>query len=95
MKSRIFRAPDGSSTGAAPSEAATLSTAPAVGAHASAPLGPIKIAARDVCVFYGEKQALFDVSLEIPDKTVTALVRRIFLVLTAAAARIVAGLEAA
>ncbi len=74
MKSRIFRAPDGSSTGAAPSEAATLSTAPAVGAHASAPLGPIKIAARDVCVFYGEKQALFDVSLEIPDKTVTALI---------------------
>ena len=74
MKSRIFRAPDGSSTGTAPSEAATLSTAPAVGAHASAPLGPIKIAARDVCVFYGEKQALFDVSLEIPDKTVTALI---------------------
>ena len=72
MKSRIFRAPDGSSTGGA-AEAATLSTAPAVGAHASAPLGPIKIAARDVCVFYGEKQALFDVSLEIPDKTVTAL----------------------
>jgi phosphate transport system ATP-binding protein len=73
MKSRIFRAPDGSSTGGA-SEAATLSTAPAVGAHASAPMGPIKIAARDVNVFYGDKQALFDVSLDIPDKTVTALI---------------------
>jgi len=35
---------------------------------------PIKISAQDVCVFYGDKQALFDVSLEIPDKTVTALI---------------------
>ena len=73
MKSRIFRAPEGTSNGAA-SEATGLSTAPAVGANASAPLGPIKIAARDVCVFYGDKQALFDVSLDIPDKTVTALI---------------------
>ncbi|MFC5372611.1 phosphate ABC transporter ATP-binding protein PstB [Brevundimonas faecalis] len=48
--------------------------APTVGAHASAPLGPVKIAARDVSVFYGEKQALFGVSLDIPDKTVTALI---------------------
>ncbi len=73
MKSRIFRAPEGTSNGAA-AEATGLSTAPAVGANASAPLGPIKIAARDVCVFYGDKQALFDVSLDIPDKTVTALI---------------------
>lgn len=73
MKSRIFRAPEGTSNGAA-AEATGLSTAPVVGAHASVPLGPIKIAARDVCVFYGEKQALFDVSLDIPDKTVTALI---------------------
>ncbi len=31
------------------------------------PLGSIetKIKAKDVCVFYGEKQALFDVSLDI------------------------------
>jgi phosphate transport system ATP-binding protein len=36
--------------------------------------GPTKIEARDVSVFYGDKQALFDVSLDIPDKTVTALI---------------------
>ena len=42
--------------------------------HNTAPLGPTKIAARDVSVFYGEKQALFDVSLDIPDKTVTAFI---------------------
>ncbi|MEC9367472.1 MAG: phosphate ABC transporter ATP-binding protein PstB [Pseudomonadota bacterium] len=28
----------------------------------------------DVCVFYGAKQALFDVSLDIPDRSVTALI---------------------
>lgn len=39
-----------------------------------APAGPTKIAARDVSVFYGDKQALFDVSLDIPDKTVTAFI---------------------
>jgi phosphate transport system ATP-binding protein len=33
-----------------------------------------KVKARDVRVFYGEKQALFDVSLDIPDKAVTALI---------------------
>ncbi len=38
------------------------------------PMGPIKIRARDVSVFYGEKQALFDVALDIPDKTVTAFI---------------------
>ena len=40
----------------------------------AAPVGPTKIAARDVSVFYGEKQALYDVSLDIPDKTVTAFI---------------------
>ena len=35
---------------------------------------PVKIAAREVSVFYGDKQALFDVSLDIPDKTVTAFI---------------------
>jgi phosphate transport system ATP-binding protein len=34
----------------------------------------IKMAARDVNVFYGDKQALFDVSLDIPDCSVTALI---------------------
>ena len=33
-----------------------------------------KVIARDVNVFYGEKQALFDVSLDIPDNAVTALI---------------------
>jgi phosphate transport system ATP-binding protein len=33
-----------------------------------------KMAARDVNVFYGEKQALFDVSLDVPDRSVTALI---------------------
>jgi phosphate transport system ATP-binding protein len=33
-----------------------------------------KVRARDVCVFYGDKQALFDVSIEIPDRAVTAFI---------------------
>ena len=75
MVSKIFRAPDGSN-GASGSEAPGLSKPPvptASGQAHSTP-APIKISARDVSVFYGEKQALFDVSLEIPDKTVTALI---------------------
>ena len=39
-----------------------------------APSAAAKVLARDVSVFYGDKQALFDVSLEIPDKAVTALI---------------------
>ena len=35
---------------------------------------PSKLRARDVSVFYGEKQALFDVSLDIPERAVTALI---------------------
>jgi phosphate transport system ATP-binding protein len=35
---------------------------------------PIKIAARDVNVFYSDKQALFDVSMDIPDRAVTAFI---------------------
>ncbi|WP_122464381.1 MULTISPECIES: phosphate ABC transporter ATP-binding protein PstB [Brevundimonas] len=51
--------------------------------HAEAPVptvvhpgltGPIKIKAEDVSVFYGQKQALFDVSLDIADKAVTAFI---------------------
>ena len=34
----------------------------------------IKLAARDVYVYYGEKQALFDVNLDILDRSVTALI---------------------
>jgi len=35
---------------------------------------PGKVSARTVSVFYGEKQALFDVTLEMPEKSVTALI---------------------
>ena len=34
----------------------------------------IKMTARDVNVYYGEKQALFDVSLDVLDRSVTALI---------------------
>ncbi|MEZ5996666.1 MAG: phosphate ABC transporter ATP-binding protein PstB [Hyphomonadaceae bacterium] len=50
--------------------AAPVVTAPA-GTLASA---QVKIASRDINVFYGEKQALFDVSLDIHDRTVTAFI---------------------
>lgn len=33
-----------------------------------------KVRARNVSVFYGDKQALFDVSLDMPEKSVTALI---------------------
>ena len=35
---------------------------------------PTKLSAQGINVFYGEKQALFDVSLDMPEKTVTALI---------------------
>jgi phosphate transport system ATP-binding protein len=41
---------------------------------AAGPVRPVKVRARDVSVFYGDKQALFDVSLDVPDRTVTALI---------------------
>jgi phosphate transport system ATP-binding protein len=57
-----------------------LAPAPA-SAHIAADKGPAelaaapaKIRARDVNVFYGEKQALFDVALDVPEKSVTALI---------------------
>jgi len=43
-------------------------------AHAAAAVGEAKIKARDVKVFYGEKQALFDVNIDIPAKSVTAFI---------------------
>lgn len=33
-----------------------------------------KVSARDINVFYGDKQALFDVSIDIPDRAVTAFI---------------------
>ncbi|MFN5482972.1 MAG: phosphate ABC transporter ATP-binding protein PstB [Brevundimonas sp.] len=61
-----------SSADAGEAEAGAAARAPAGGDTAL--LGPIKVSARSVSVFYGEKQALIDVSLEIPDKTVTAFI---------------------
>lgn len=43
---------------------------------ATAPAAPLpaKMKGRGVCVFYGDKQALFDVDIDIVDKEVTALI---------------------
>ena len=39
-----------------------------------AELRPVRVSARHVSVFYGQKQALFDVSIDIPEKAVTAFI---------------------
>ena len=44
------------------------------GQAATAPVGQVKIRARGVDVFYGDKQAIYDVSLDIPDRAVTAFI---------------------
>jgi phosphate transport system ATP-binding protein len=46
----------------------------AIGDHADAKVGAIKVAARKINVFYGPKQALFDVDLDIPGRAVTAFI---------------------
>ena len=52
----------------------TMAT-PILGEHAGALVGgPTKVSARDVNVFYANKQALFDVSIDIPDRAVTAFI---------------------
>ena len=49
--------------------------APIVSADAGLIVGaPVKVSARDVNVFYSGKQALFDVSIDIPDRAVTAFI---------------------
>src|SRR5215204_2201258 len=49
--------------------------APKVESGRSAPeTRRIKIVTRDVNVFYGDKQALFDVSFDIPERAVTAFI---------------------
>jgi phosphate transport system ATP-binding protein len=79
MKQTIYRSQDGLDGGAAapapevPAELAAVAQASAE-PKGAAPVGPTKISARDVSVFYGDKQALFDISLDIPDKTVTSLI---------------------
>ncbi len=49
-------------------------TAPALRGAEALSDKPIKVSARGVNVFYGEKQAIFDLSLDIPDRSVTAFI---------------------
>ncbi len=52
----------------------TIRTAAPHVLHGSAPTDPTKVSVRDVNVFYGEKQALDQVSIDIPGKSVTAFI---------------------
>jgi phosphate transport system ATP-binding protein len=49
-------------------------TSPFVSPHSTVPNTNTKVRVRDVNVHYGTKQALFDVSLDIPDSAVTAFI---------------------
>ena len=71
MRFNLFRQLDGAESGGNAATSPLL--APPHAAHQE-PTGPIKIQTRDVSVFYGEKQALYDVSVDIPDKAVTAFI---------------------
>jgi len=53
-----------------PQDSAVPSVAPAAAAETDA----VKMKTREVSVFYGEKQALFDVDLDIRERMVTALI---------------------
>ena len=54
---------------------AALDANPAAsGAQTETGTGQTKIASRDVNVFYGDKQALFDVTMDIKEREVTALI---------------------
>jgi len=53
----------------------TTLNAPVLGASAGLITSTdVKVSARDVNVFYGDKQALFDVSIDVPDRSVTAFI---------------------
>ncbi len=57
----------------------TRGSAPLAAPAVRAALGALmetnsKVVARDVTVWYGDKQALFDVSIDIPDRAVTAFI---------------------
>ncbi|GAM98208.1 phosphate transport ATP-binding protein PstB [alpha proteobacterium U9-1i] len=50
-------------------------TAPTLGASAGVLTSTdVKVSARDINVFYGDKQALFNVSIDVPDRSVTAFI---------------------
>ena len=46
----------------------------AIKATVAAPAGSTKLTVRDLSLFYGTKQALHDISMEIPEKQVTAFI---------------------
>jgi phosphate transport system ATP-binding protein len=71
MRFNLFRQLDGAESGGTAASSSLL--APPHAAHQE-PAGPVKIQTRDVSVFYGDKQALYDVSVDIPDKAVTAFI---------------------
>ncbi|UCH74958.1 MAG: phosphate ABC transporter ATP-binding protein [Rhodospirillales bacterium] len=54
--------------------AITQSVPSSIDAHRTARRSPAKMSARGVNVYYGDKQALFDVALDIPEHHVTALI---------------------
>jgi phosphate transport system ATP-binding protein len=62
-------------TGIERAPASPVMAPPIVRAGPSAILGaPAKVSAKGISVFYGDKQALFDVSVDIPDRSVTAFI---------------------
>ncbi len=60
--------------GEGPTAGAVQMPAPAVKGALDVSRGEIKVNARDVNVFYGSKQALFNISIGIPDRSVTAFI---------------------
>ena len=54
--------------------AAGFSTTPIINPSPADPAAPVRLAVRDLNFFYGEFQALKDVSLDFPDRQVTALI---------------------
>jgi phosphate transport system ATP-binding protein len=66
-----FQAPE---TGEERLRAGVAATPPTVRSDGDASRGEIKVDARDVNVFYGAKQALFNVTIGVPDRSVTAFI---------------------
>ena len=58
----------------APAASSTPMRAPTVSAKASVAATPTRISVKDINAFYGQKQALHDVNLDIPDNAVTAFI---------------------
>ena len=52
----------------------TESTAPETGVLPESPEAAVRMSCHNINVFYGEKQAIYDVSLQIADRSVTALI---------------------